>query len=251
MTVKCRAVTTRCTKHVFTILKRKSKFLWRLVAFACDPRSPKFMQSPPIESYRGWWTIPFFSCKTRRWLISYSVNVKPPDVRPGLVYQLARKYFRSRNIKCNVNLGFERLDRLRWRVREFISMDIDISGLEVNQCDTPPQSRDKLETPSSNQITFFKSTHKCHTDTTQVNNRAIFARKTIREGFSCFRYSACTRDPGAEWTRTGWVPDGRRARTCANVGRASTAPVISAPVSTGSSWKVRTSRVVIYESLRI
>lgn len=113
MTVKCRAVTTRCTKHVFTILKRKSKFLWRLVAFACDPRSPKFMQSPPIESYRGWWTIPFFSCKTRRWLISYSVNVKPPDVRPGLVYQLARKYFRSRNIKCNVNLGFERLDRLR------------------------------------------------------------------------------------------------------------------------------------------
>ncbi|XP_011876133.1 PREDICTED: probable G-protein coupled receptor CG31760 isoform X2 [Vollenhovia emeryi] len=100
-------------------------------------RSPKFMQSPPIESYRGWWTIPYFSCKTRRWLISYSVNVKPPDVRPG--------------------------------VREFISMDIDISGLEVNQCDAPAQQNrnDGLEAASGNQIAFFKGTHKCHADTTQ------------------------------------------------------------------------------------
>ncbi|XP_029678239.1 probable G-protein coupled receptor CG31760 isoform X1 [Formica exsecta] len=100
-------------------------------------RSPKFMQSPPIESYRGWWTIPYFSCKTRRWLISYSVNVQSPDVRP--------------------------------RVREFISIDIDISGLEVNQCSTAsPQNRnDELDHFSSNQIAFFKDTHKCHTDTTQ------------------------------------------------------------------------------------
>ncbi|KAL6439265.1 hypothetical protein ACFW04_003865 [Cataglyphis niger] len=100
-------------------------------------RSPKFMQSPPIESYRGWWTIPYFSCKTRRWLISYSVNVQSPDVRP--------------------------------RVREFISIDIDISGLEVNQCSiTSPQNRnDELDHLSSNQIAFFKDTHKCHTDTTQ------------------------------------------------------------------------------------
>ncbi|XP_071633602.1 probable G-protein coupled receptor CG31760 isoform X1 [Temnothorax longispinosus] len=106
---------------------------------SAELRSPKFMQSPPIESYRGWWTIPYFSCKTRRWLISYSVNVKPPDVRPG--------------------------------VREFISMDIDISGLEVNQCEAPAQNRDKandgLEASSSNQIAFFRGTHKCHADTTQ------------------------------------------------------------------------------------
>jgi len=49
-------------------------------------------------------------------------------------------------------------------------MDIDISGLEVNQCDAPMQNRnDGLETASNNQIAFFKGTHKCHTDTTQVN----------------------------------------------------------------------------------
>lgn len=84
MTVKCRVYDS--LHEMETCLSEEmSKFLWRLVAFACDPRSPKFMQSPPIESYRGWWTIPYFSCKTRRWLISYSVNVKPQDVRPGLV----------------------------------------------------------------------------------------------------------------------------------------------------------------------
>jgi hypothetical protein len=50
-------------------------------------------------------------------------------------------------------------------------MDIDISGLEVNQCDTPMQNRnDGLEALPSNQIAFFKGTHKCHTDTTQVSS---------------------------------------------------------------------------------
>ncbi|XP_043487004.1 probable G-protein coupled receptor CG31760 isoform X2 [Polistes fuscatus] len=95
-------------------------------------RSPKFMQSPAIESYRGWWTIPYFSCKTRQWLISYSVNVRPPDSRLG--------------------------------VREFLSMDIDISGLEVNQCNASPYGD---STSSSNQIASFRGTHKCHDDTTQ------------------------------------------------------------------------------------
>ncbi|XP_011268534.2 probable G-protein coupled receptor CG31760 isoform X2 [Camponotus floridanus] len=90
-------------------------------------RSPKFMQSPPIESYRGWWTIPYFSCKSRRWLISYSVQVQLPDIP--------------------------------W-IREFISIDIDISGLEVNQCWTP-QNR------NSNQIASFWGTHKCHGETTE------------------------------------------------------------------------------------
>ncbi|XP_043680276.1 probable G-protein coupled receptor CG31760 isoform X2 [Vespula pensylvanica] len=95
-------------------------------------RSPKFMQSPPIESYRGWWTIPYFSCKTRQWLISYSVNVRPPDSRHG--------------------------------VREFLSMDIDISGLEVNQCNASPYGD---SASSSNQIASFRGTHKCQDDTTQ------------------------------------------------------------------------------------
>jgi len=48
-------------------------------------------------------------------------------------------------------------------------MDIDISGLEVNQCDASMQNNNGLDDASNNQIAFFKGTHKCQTDTTQVN----------------------------------------------------------------------------------
>ncbi|XP_036142472.1 probable G-protein coupled receptor CG31760 isoform X2 [Monomorium pharaonis] len=100
-----------------------------------DSSLPWFENADSSVRLRGWWTIPYFSCKTRRWLISYSVNVKPPDIRPGM--------------------------------REFISMDIDISGLEVNQCDFSTQNHNDGLEASNNQIAFFKGTHKCHTDTTQ------------------------------------------------------------------------------------
>ncbi|KAL0117394.1 hypothetical protein PUN28_010313 [Cardiocondyla obscurior] len=103
-----------------------------------DPSLPWFVNAGTIAGLRGWWTYPYFSCKTRRWLISYSVNVKPPDVRPG--------------------------------VREFISLDIDISGLEVNQCDDLTENRNdeiNFEAAFNNQIAFFMGSHKCHVDTTQ------------------------------------------------------------------------------------
>ncbi|XP_076636392.1 putative G-protein coupled receptor CG31760 isoform X2 [Colletes latitarsis] len=103
-------------------------------------RSPKFMQSPAIESYRGWWTIPYFSCKSHRWLISYSVNILPLDSRHG--------------------------------VREFLSVDIDISGLEVNQCDVSSQDTDNEAL--NNQIASFKGTHKCHNDTTQCEYQSPY-----------------------------------------------------------------------------
>lgn len=53
------------------------------------------------------------------------------------------------------------------RIREFLSVDIDISGLEVNQCDA--SSLNNENEVLSNQIASFKGTHKCHTDTTQVS----------------------------------------------------------------------------------
>lgn len=91
-------------------------------------------------------------------------------------------------------------------------MDIDISGLEVNQCDTLTQNRnDGLEAASSNQITFFKGTHKCHTDTTQVNIVNILRdcfpygkqfslrdREIVKSKNSRFWFSACIRRPTAE-----------------------------------------------------
>ncbi|XP_076662126.1 putative G-protein coupled receptor CG31760 isoform X3 [Halictus rubicundus] len=98
-----------------------------------DSSLPWFENAGATTELRGWWTIPYFSCKSHRWLISYSVNILPLDARHG--------------------------------VREFLSVDLDISGLEVNQCEGSPQQNENEIL--SNQIASFKGTHKCHNDTTQ------------------------------------------------------------------------------------
>ncbi|CAG5109012.1 Similar to CG31760: Probable G-protein coupled receptor CG31760 (Drosophila melanogaster) [Cotesia congregata] len=133
-------------------------------------RSPKFVLSAPIESYMGWWTVPYLSCKTHQWIISYSVYVRQSDARTG--------------------------------TRDFLSVDIDISGLEVNQCDQETSSsadsaptftsssssssstsdgiRQHLDTfgaasPRDNQMESFSGSHKCHNDTTQCEYRGPFS----------------------------------------------------------------------------
>jgi hypothetical protein len=52
-------------------------------------------------------------------------------------------------------------------MKGFLSLDIDVSGLEVNQCDL--SSGPTL----SNQIAVLRGTHKCHNDTTQVNENVF------------------------------------------------------------------------------
>ncbi|XP_033235478.1 probable G-protein coupled receptor CG31760 [Drosophila pseudoobscura] len=68
-------------------------------------RSPKFAPSPPSNYYKGWWTYPYFSCAPSKWLVSYSIAI-PPSGRHGL--------------------------------RGFISIDIDVTSLRVNQCEAEP-----------------------------------------------------------------------------------------------------------------
>ncbi|XP_052563486.1 probable G-protein coupled receptor CG31760 [Culex pipiens pallens] len=111
-------------------------------------RSPKFAPSPLNISYRGWWTYPYYSCTHKRWILSYSVAI-PPMGRHGL--------------------------------RGFLSIDIDISDLQVNQCDNankleimsynyhlrqyyPFVRNIKLseENEQLNQIEAFHGSHKCH-----------------------------------------------------------------------------------------
>ncbi|XP_021938529.1 probable G-protein coupled receptor CG31760 [Zootermopsis nevadensis] len=106
--------------------------------------SPKFMPSPTNMSYRGWWTFPYYSCTVRRWLLSYSVSIPPPT---------------------------------KHGVKGFLSMDIDVSGLEVNQCDV--SSGPTL----SNQIHALRGTHKCHNDTTQCEFRPGLG--WVQGGYHC------------------------------------------------------------------
>ncbi|KAK3920499.1 putative G-protein coupled receptor [Frankliniella fusca] len=107
-------------------------------------RSPKFVDSPANVSFRGWWTFPYFSCSRRRWLLSYSVPVASTS---------------------------------RHLTKGFLSVDVDLSPLEVNQCEakTNPQRRVSAE---EQQISVFHGTHKCDNVTTQ-----------------------CVHIPGAGWAR--------------------------------------------------
>ncbi|KAE8747621.1 hypothetical protein FOCC_FOCC005600, partial [Frankliniella occidentalis] len=107
-------------------------------------RSPKFVDSPANVSFRGWWTFPYFSCSSRRWLLSYSVPVPPTSRHP---------------------------------TKGFLSVDVDLSMLEVNQCEAKnsPQRHVPAE---EQQISVFHGTHKCDNITTE-----------------------CVHTPGAGWAR--------------------------------------------------
>ncbi|XP_075152226.1 putative G-protein coupled receptor CG31760 [Haematobia irritans] len=111
-------------------------------------RSPKFAPSPPNIYYKGWWTYPYFSCSLSKWILSYSIAI-PPSGRHGL--------------------------------RGFVSIDIDVTGLRVNQCEAPVAYRFNyqqiqtrrlhlVDTSSQsmefiNDIQAFHKSHKCHRDT--------------------------------------------------------------------------------------
>jgi hypothetical protein len=55
-----------------------SEFPW-LPPRSSDLRPPQFMQpAPQLEgSHRGRWTVPYYSCYNRRWIMSYTVAVQP------------------------------------------------------------------------------------------------------------------------------------------------------------------------------
>lgn len=143
-------------------------------------RSPKFAPSPPNNYYKGWWTFPYFSCSLGRWLVSYSIAI-PPSGRHGL--------------------------------RGFISIDIDVTTLRVNQCEAEPyhfgsrrqkqqqlQQQQRLTTRRSpflasnrpvgglgasqdeatiNDLQAFHSSHKCHRESMMVSDSKL-ARYCLR-----------------------------------------------------------------------
>ncbi|XP_067135449.1 probable G-protein coupled receptor CG31760 [Centruroides vittatus] len=82
------------------------------------------------------WTHPYFSCTFKKWIISYTV----------LVY--ANKNLEKTRYKTETE---ERLVGL-------ISADVDVSDIDINQCDTPTNSL---------QISAFLHTHKCDNVTSQ------------------------------------------------------------------------------------
>ncbi|XP_037904053.1 probable G-protein coupled receptor CG31760 [Hermetia illucens] len=112
-------------------------------------RSPKFAPSPPNISFKGWWTYPYYSCTQRKWILSYSIAVPPAG---------------------------------RHSLRGFLSIDIDITRLKVNQCDYPTSvtseayeilrfPKSDAETDTAHEIEAFRGSHKCHRTTMKCDYR--------------------------------------------------------------------------------
>lgn len=125
--------------------------------------SEEFAPSPlsrtPIGSAStpGKWTFPYYSCEHRKWLLTYSVLVDDEGHSNG-----------HRNIKHNGSS------------RSVFDLDIDISHLDINQCDMANLDKaggDGDVIPDS-QIVAFSGSHKCHRATSQ-----------------------CVFSPGGGWTR--------------------------------------------------
>lgn len=53
------------------------------------------------------------------------------------------------------------------RLKGIVSLDIDISNLEINQCETD------IFDENDNQIYSFHGTHKCPNETTYVSNELL------------------------------------------------------------------------------
>ncbi|XP_077301085.1 putative G-protein coupled receptor CG31760 [Arctopsyche grandis] len=87
----------------------------------------------PPSGYHSHWSVPYYSCAASRWLLSYSVII-PASTESG----------------NNVVL----------------SLDLDLSSLEVNQCEASNSTVD------DNQILVFHGSHKCSNLTTQCEYRA-------------------------------------------------------------------------------
>ena len=58
------------------------------------------------------------------------------------------------------------------RLLGFLSFDVDVSRLDINQCDSDLSV-------SAFQLQTFKGTHKCHSETSQVRNWIILIIKLI------------------------------------------------------------------------
>lgn len=53
------------------------------------------------------------------------------------------------------------------RMKGYLSVDVDVSSLVVNQCDAVVPMQEPI---SVKQIAVFRGSHKCHNETTQVTN---------------------------------------------------------------------------------
>ncbi|KAK8390569.1 hypothetical protein O3P69_010333 [Scylla paramamosain] len=134
-----------------------------------SPDSFERFQEKRVKGALGRWTFPYFVCEGRRWLVSYTAPLQP--------------------------LGEATRNRKASDV-EVVSVDIDLTSFDINQCDGPEEGEEeeeeemvmteeeeeKEEGKTRNPLSFFKNSHKCNKIT-----------------------SECVFQPGQGWVRGAYV----------------------------------------------
>ncbi|XP_047487408.1 probable G-protein coupled receptor CG31760 isoform X2 [Penaeus chinensis] len=102
--------------------------------------STKFQKNLSNPVFIGWWTYPYYHCDTKRWLLSYTVPLTT-DLIPGG--------------NTNVNTAP--------KISDFgmLSLDVDVTSLDINQCDPTYDANGQLVDPPESQLSYFLGTHKC------------------------------------------------------------------------------------------
>lgn len=108
------------------------------------------------------WSTAYFSCELRKWLISYSALV---------VSQTAEHVYGARAV---------------------ISVDVDVSRVDFDQCDVSSGHGEAGEAVA------LLGTHKCHRDTSQVRQCAMCSRNRVVQGHAIRAMTKCVAEEEEE-----------------------------------------------------
>nr|XP_045608318.1 probable G-protein coupled receptor CG31760 isoform X1 [Procambarus clarkii]XP_045608319.1 probable G-protein coupled receptor CG31760 isoform X1 [Procambarus clarkii]XP_045608320.1 probable G-protein coupled receptor CG31760 isoform X1 [Procambarus clarkii]XP_045608321.1 probable G-protein coupled receptor CG31760 isoform X1 [Procambarus clarkii] len=121
-----------------------------------DSGNTSKFQNHSIVGKLGWWTYPYFHCRSKRWLLSYTVPITSSSMassdRPAGISDVG-----------------------------LVSLDVDVTSLDINQCDPETSSSQQQTSQRDTQFVFFLGTHKCHRNS-----------------------SECVFTPGHGWVRGGY-----------------------------------------------
>lgn len=124
--------------------------------------STKFQKNLSNPVFIGWWTYPYYHCDTKRWLLSYTVPLTTDLISGGDPSGIAKP-----------------------KISDFgmLSLDVDVTSLDINQCDPSYDVNGQQVDPPESQLAYFLGTHKCDNESA----KCVFTPGYgwLRGGYKC------------------------------------------------------------------
>ncbi|XP_050691307.1 probable G-protein coupled receptor CG31760 [Eriocheir sinensis] len=152
------------------------------------PHTKERFQGGGGEGALGLWTFPYFVCEGRRWVVSYTAPLRP-STSPVLS-------FPSSSFPSSSSSSFSRSSQgtKNWDM-ELVSVDVDLSSFDINQCDLEDGEEEEEEEEEDQQedgeevreargqLSFFRGSHKCDRETSKCVFRS--GHGWVRGGYIC------------------------------------------------------------------